>query len=65
MAYVTHDDQIRISGNDNLIFSESRTDLHRIWSETSYLMQAERDNPETAKQAYDSLLDVSDPGLKP
>lgn len=65
VAYVTHDDQIRISGNDNLIFSESRTDLHRIWSETSYLMQAERDNPETAKQAYDSLLDVSDPGLNP
>ncbi|MDG1462744.1 MAG: phosphoribosylformylglycinamidine synthase subunit PurQ, partial [Gammaproteobacteria bacterium] len=31
----------------------------------SYLMQAERDNPDSAKEAYEALLDEKDPGLSP
>jgi len=65
VAYVTRDNRIRIAANGHVIFSEDRSELHRIWSETSYLMQAERDNPETARQQYDTLLDLTDPGLNP
>jgi len=65
VACVTRDDQVRITGNGHQIYADSRTNLHRVWSETSYLMQAERDNPETAKQQYDAILDTLDPGLNP
>ncbi|MFP3873284.1 MAG: phosphoribosylformylglycinamidine synthase [Thiohalophilus sp.] len=35
----------------------------RVWSETSYRMQALRDNPECAREEYENLLDEGDPGL--
>jgi len=57
------DDQLNISHNDKTIYSESRITLHRWWSETSYRMQALRDNPACAEQAYDRLLEDNDPGL--
>lgn len=44
-------------------FTESRVNLHRAWSETSWRMQMLRDNPECAQQEFDALLDVKDPGL--
>ena len=46
-----------------ILFSAPRTELQRIWSETSYRMQALRDHPGCAQQAFDSLLDNDDPGL--
>ena len=39
------------------------TFIRRAWSETTYRMQALRDNPVTAKEEYDNGLDESDPGL--
>ena len=39
------------------------TSIRRAWSETTYRMQALRDNPATAKEEYDNGLDESDPGL--
>jgi len=39
------------------------TSIRRAWSETTYRMQARRDNPVTAKEEYDNGLDESDPGL--
>ncbi len=39
------------------------TALRRAWSETTYRMQALRDNPVCARQEYDNALDESDPGL--
>ena len=39
------------------------TALRRAWSETTYRMQARRDNPVTAQEEYDNGLDASDPGL--
>ncbi len=45
------------------IFSEDLHTLHRHWSETSYQMQALRDNPECARQEYDRLLDKNEPGI--
>ena len=45
------------------VLYETRIDLQRAWSETSFRMQALRDNPECAQQEYDRILDVADPGL--
>mgnify|MGYP002620882474 CR=1 FL=1 len=47
------------------LLSESRLDLQRAWSETSYRMQALRDNPDCARQEFDALLDADDPGIRP
>ena len=43
-----------------------KTDLtliRRAWSETTYRMQALRDNPVSAREEYDNGLDETDPGL--
>jgi phosphoribosylformylglycinamidine synthase len=55
-------DSIRIAAGAQ-VFAERRRDLHRAWSETSWRLQALRDNPECARQEYDRLLDDADPGL--
>ena len=39
------------------------TAIRRAWSETTYRMQALRDNPVTAREEYDNGLDEHDPGL--
>jgi phosphoribosylformylglycinamidine synthase len=44
---------------------ESRIDLHRAWSRTTHAMQRLRDDPESADQEYERLLDADDPGLAP
>lgn len=52
-----------LGGKD--LLDEARVDLRRAWSETSYRMQALRDNPACAQQEFDRLADASDPGLVP
>jgi phosphoribosylformylglycinamidine synthase len=47
------------------VLSESRVDLRRAWSETTFRMQSLRDNPACAQQEYATLLDPADPGLCP
>jgi phosphoribosylformylglycinamidine synthase len=37
---VSNADRVRIAVNGELVIDESRTELHRAWSETSYRMQA-------------------------
>lgn len=56
-------DQISITHQQKEIFTAPRIELQRLWSKTSYHMQALRDNPECALQEYDQLLDKKDPGL--
>ena len=51
----------RFNGVD--LVSESRVKFQRWWAETSYRLQALRDNPECARQEYDNLLDDGDNGL--
>lgn len=63
VATPTADQQIEIIHQDKVLMSKSRVDLHRMWSETSYRIQALRDNPECAREEYDALLDQKDPGL--
>ncbi len=60
-----------LNGTDHIVFmhhgktvlSDTRVNLHRAWSETSYRMQSLRDNPVCAQQEYDALLNATDPGL--
>jgi len=56
-------DELRLVRNAKVIFSETRINLQRIWSETSYRMQLLRDNPQAAQQEHDRITDSGDPGL--
>lgn len=47
------------------ILKNSRIQYQQWWAETSYRIQALRDNPKTAKQEYSLILDSNDPGLNP
>ena len=55
-----HQIQIR---KDKTHFKDSRVNLHRMWSETTYSMQSLRDNPQCAQQEYDRILNESDAGM--
>ena len=57
--------RIRIERSGKILFDESRIELHRAWSRTSHAMQRLRDNPESADQEFERLLDDGDPGLSP
>ncbi|KAI8987628.1 phosphoribosylformylglycinamidine synthase [Mycotypha africana] len=61
-----HDAQDIVSFNSNNqeIYSASRIDLYRAWSEVSFLMQSSRDNAICAQQEYDAVLDANNPGLQ-
>ncbi len=56
-------DELVFTRNAKPMFKETRVDLQRAWSETSFRMQQLRDNPECAQEEYDRILDVKDPGL--
>ena len=52
----TAENTLNISLNNEEIYSESVTTLNRAWSELSFRMQAQRDNPACAREEYDALL---------
>ncbi|MDX2220253.1 MAG: phosphoribosylformylglycinamidine synthase [Burkholderiales bacterium] len=56
-------DELRVVRAGKPVFTASRIELQRAWSETSYLIQRLRDNPDCAQQEYDRILDAKDPGL--
>jgi phosphoribosylformylglycinamidine synthase len=57
---VTDDDTLRVGG-----LAIAMVELHRAWGDTSARMQALRDDPDCAREAFDALLDRGDPGLSP
>ncbi|QBF81921.1 phosphoribosylformylglycinamidine synthase [Shewanella maritima] len=61
---LTSDNQITIKDGEREVFSDTRTALRTLWSETTYRMQALRDNPECAKQEFEAKQDADAPGLK-
>jgi phosphoribosylformylglycinamidine synthase len=63
IGFLNKRDEIRFTRNAKAVFSEKRIELQRAWSETSWRMQALRDNPACAQQEYDRVLDAADPGL--
>jgi len=56
---------IEFTRDTKIIYSERRSALHRLWSETSWRIARLRDNPECVDQEYDRLLDEQDPGFTP
>ena len=63
IGMVEADDQFTIYNDDEVVLRLDRTQMQRAWSETTYHMQSLRDNPETAQEEFDSILDTNDPGL--
>ncbi|CAM4020043.1 phosphoribosylformylglycinamidine synthase [Pseudoalteromonas byunsanensis] len=60
---LNNDDSIVFNRAGNAVLNNTRTELRTIWAETTYQMQALRDNPECAKQEFDAKFDAKDPGL--
>ncbi|TVP75429.1 MAG: phosphoribosylformylglycinamidine synthase [Puniceicoccaceae bacterium] len=58
----TAEQTLSIRLNNEPLFTESITSLNRAWSELSFHMQAQRDNPACAREEYDALLDEGNPG---
>ena len=54
---------VEVSANGQTVFSASRLDLRRRWSEVSFRIQEMRDNPDCAREEYSRLADAADPGL--
>ncbi len=56
------DDQLRFEHGGKTLVEASRSDLYRIWRETSYRMQSLRDDPQCALEAFQR---PDDPRAKP
>jgi phosphoribosylformylglycinamidine synthase len=54
---------VRAAESNAYFFHCDVLELQRLWTETSYRMQALRDNELCAKQEFERLQDVKDPGL--
>jgi len=63
LGEVTETQTIVLRHRGDIVFEDDRVAMHRAWSEPTYRMQALRDNPESAREEYDALLDGDDPGL--
>ncbi|MGE4534797.1 phosphoribosylformylglycinamidine synthase [Halomonas sp.] len=63
IARPRYDDQVRVTLFEEPLLETTRLLAQRTWAETSYRLQALRDNPECAKSEFDGLLDDRDPGL--
>jgi len=59
----TADRQFSVKVGHRRVLATDITSIRRAWSETTYRMQALRDNPVTAREEYDNGLDENDPGL--
>ncbi|MEP5763099.1 MAG: phosphoribosylformylglycinamidine synthase [Halieaceae bacterium] len=55
-------DELLVKHGDSLLLQESRQQLQQVWAETSYRLQALRDNPECAEEEF-QRLGGEDPGL--
>ncbi|HNI08919.1 MAG TPA: phosphoribosylformylglycinamidine synthase, partial [Thiobacillaceae bacterium] len=54
-------DRVRVLREGVAVFDEARADLLAAWSETSYRMQALRDNPACAEQEFKGLAKKNNP----
>jgi phosphoribosylformylglycinamidine synthase len=59
------DDRVVMVHGGREVLGETRTALRALWAETTYRMQALRDNSSSAEQARQIVLDASDSGLTP
>jgi phosphoribosylformylglycinamidine synthase len=62
IGLIDESEQIRFRRHKRTLFTATRAELQRLWSETSYRMQARRDDPECAAEAF-ARIGATDPGL--
>ena len=58
-------DHIEIWRDAKKVFSASRIELQRTWTDVSSRIAGLRDNPECTQSEYDRILDAADPGISP
>lgn len=63
IATINTTDTIEIITNGKSIYSQSRSELHSLWSSTSYEISKLRDNPECAQQEFDAVSQLTS-GIK-
>ena len=61
---VKSEHELHIKADERTIYRQSLPALQRLWSATSYHMQARRDNPACAREEYAALQDWQQPGLQ-
>lgn len=54
---------LHVSQANKQVYQQAITSLHAAWHETSYELQALRDNPDSAAQEYEAIKKGSDSGL--
>lgn len=59
----TKEQSIKINFEGKEIYQNTRSELQKLWSNTSYHIQSLRDNPTTSKEEYDAISDDSNPGI--
>jgi phosphoribosylformylglycinamidine synthase len=62
-AQPTAKNEIAVRSEGRVLFVEKRTVLRGLWSETTFAMQALRDDPTCAAEEDHSRCDANDPGL--
>ena len=58
-------DHIEVWRDAKKVFSASRIELQRTWTDVSWRIASLRDNPECTQSEYDRILDAEDPGISP
>jgi phosphoribosylformylglycinamidine synthase len=59
----TKNQRVVIKDGKKTIYQNTRAQLESWWSETSYLLQKMRDNPQCADQEFANIQDNKDPGM--
>ncbi|WP_184099673.1 phosphoribosylformylglycinamidine synthase [Silvimonas terrae] len=60
---LNHDDRLKIKKRNRLVLDETRVELQKAWSETSFQIQRLRDNPVGADAEFARISDKHDKGL--
>ena len=63
LGQVSAEQSIQITHQNKVIIDNTRVHYQALWAETSYRMQALRDNPNCAAAEFQSLQQSNDPGL--
>jgi len=60
---VVAEDRVRVRAGKTTLIDETRTELRRAWSETSFRLTQLRDDPTCAQEQFDIATDPDDAGL--
>lgn len=57
------ENQVRINSDDDVLLDKPLSELHAAWHETSFAIQARRDNADCAESEFKALSEATDEGL--